>query len=207
MTTLSSAALRNTLRKTRQQLTQQQQDLHAHQACQILFHSGYLNAPLRLGIFLSQDGELGTQETIQALRKQSHIELFLPVLETLPDWHMGFAPFPEGCTLQNNRFNIPEPDVPHTQHRSGAEMDLVLMPLVGFDPHGHRMGMGGGYYDRTFAFKLHHPDRRPFLVGWAHSCQQVESLPHEPWDVPLDAIITEQTLTEFHPRPKTIKGR
>ena len=67
----------------------------------------------------------------------------------------------------------------------GADMKLVFMPLVGFDILGGRLGMGGGYYDKTFA------TRESLLVGLAHDCQKVDSLPIESWDVPLDAIATD----------------
>jgi 5-formyltetrahydrofolate cyclo-ligase len=68
-----------------------------------------------------------------------------------------------------------------------------MLPLVGFDASGNRMGMGGGYYDRTFSFKsLKKGLRGPTLIGLAHEIQRVEELPVESWDIPLTAIVTDQ---------------
>ena len=72
------------------------------------------------------------------------------------------------------------------------------MPLVGFDQQGYRLGMGGGYYDATLAFMQHRRLwRKPRLVGVAYECQRVETLPHDPWDMPLDAVLTERQLYYF----------
>jgi len=72
-------------------------------------------------------------------------------------------------------------------------LDLILLPLVAFDKSGHRLGMGGGYYDRTLAFLAHRRLwRKPHLLGTAYQFQQLETLPTQPWDIPLDGIATEQ---------------
>ena len=68
---------------------------------------------------------------------------------------------------------------------------------MAFDPRGNRLGMGGGFYDRAFARVLRARPLRPRLVGLAHGFQQVDSLPAEPWDIPLDAIATDATLLSF----------
>ena len=74
-----------------------------------------------------------------------------------------------------------------------AKPDLILMPLLGFDKHGTRLGYGGGYYDRTLA----HLPKRPRLVGFAFARQEVDHIPREPHDVPLDAIVTELGVRVF----------
>ncbi len=76
------------------------------------------------------------------------------------------------------------------------ELDLVFLPLVAFDRVGHRVGMGGGYYDRTFAFvqQMHH---KPILIGLAYEMQQVDGLPFCTWDIPLDGVLTEKQLRLF----------
>ena len=78
-------------------------------------------------------------------------------------------------------------------------LDLILLPLVGFDLKGNRLGMGGGYYDRTLSYLRH---RRfwikPRLVGVAHECQKVDSLIARPWDIPLDAVVTETAFYRFN---------
>lgn len=91
-----------------------------------------------------------------------------------------------------NRYGIVEPR-PSTIKTAGG-MDIILLPLVGFDRQGHRLGMGAGFYDKTLS-TLRRP--RPLLIGIAFACQQVNQLPHDPWDIPLDAIITEYGLRRF----------
>ena len=205
----SPKTLRQQLRTRRKQLTPEQQTLHALQALTYLQdflenHSNQatlnsLSRPLNIALFLSQDGELKTQLAIEYLWYCSEHRVFLPVLETKPDLHMAFVEFQETTLMINNQFGIPEPQAPLDKHLTGQQMDIVLMPLVGFDLQGNRMGMGGGYYDRSFAFKLlsQYSENSPLLIGWAHSCQQVSQLPNEPWDVPLDGIITEQGFKSF----------
>ncbi|RMD80313.1 MAG: 5-formyltetrahydrofolate cyclo-ligase [Gammaproteobacteria bacterium] len=119
--------------------------------------------------------------------------LYLPVVR--PGGKLWFAPYGPGAACAANRYGIPEPLAPAVPVRV---LDVVLLPLVAFDGQGHRLGMGGGYYDRTLAFLRHRRRRRrPRLVGLAYAFQEVAALPAEPWDVPLDAVITEQGLRLF----------
>ncbi|MGB0723676.1 MAG: 5-formyltetrahydrofolate cyclo-ligase, partial [Gammaproteobacteria bacterium] len=67
---------------------------------------------------------------------------------------------------------------------------------------GNRLGMGGGYYDRALARATRRPGRRPLLIGIGHDFQRVDSLPANPWDIPLDAVITETTLYRFRGNPR-----
>lgn len=194
MTQLDTSNLRKTLRQKRQSLTSEQQALHSEQACQHLMDFDGIKKAERIALFLSQDGELSTQKAIEQLWLLKGIEVYLPALETLPDWHMGFSLYTPDSKMVSNQFKILEPDVELSEHITGQDLDLVIMPLVGFDQQGNRMGMGGGYYDRTFEFKLNRPVKKPLLIGWAHSCQQVEKLPAEAWDVPLDGVVTENGL-------------
>lgn len=80
-----------------------------------------------------------------------------------------------------------------------ATPDVILMPLLGFDRRGTRLGYGGGYYDRTLAML----DKRPVLVGFAFACQQFEDIPREPHDVPLDMIVTELGVRQFARQDET----
>ena len=75
--------------------------------------------------------------------------------------------------------------------------DIVLVPLLGFDKHGTRLGYGGGYYDRTLA-RL---EKRPRLVGFAFARQEVDHIPRQAHDVPLDAIVTELGVRVFEKVP------
>lgn len=118
----------------------------------------------------------------------------LPVLQD--GGHLRFAPWRAGDPLVNNRYGIPEPDVDPASTLAPEALALVLVPLVGFDRSGNRLGMGGGYYDRSFAFRREAP-APPTLVGVAYGCQEVPALAREDWDVPLDAVATEQEWLVF----------
>ena len=136
----------------------------------------------RIALYLSNDGEISPQLLCEFFWQQN-IETYLPVVQ---DKKLTFARYSAETIWQENIFGIKEPIT--TEYLSGNELDIVLLPLVGFDSKGGRLGMGGGFYDRTFANKR--ADEKPLLIGLAHDCQEVKSLPVEGWDVPLQAIIT-----------------
>jgi 5-formyltetrahydrofolate cyclo-ligase len=115
----------------------------------------------------------------------------LPCLE--PGGRLRFAPWRPGDLLLPNRFGIPEPAVAPSSRLAPEDMAVVLLPLVAFSPTGDRLGMGGGYYDRSFAFRRQAP-APPRLVGVGYGFQRRETLPAESWDVPLDAVVTEDGL-------------
>ncbi|MCK7593822.1 5-formyltetrahydrofolate cyclo-ligase [Pseudomarimonas salicorniae] len=117
----------------------------------------------------------------------------LPVLQ--PGKRLRFAPWRAGDALVQNRFGIPEPDLQPSSLLEPEALDHVLVPLLGFDGRGHRLGTGGGYYDRSFAFRHQHRGA-PRLVGIGYACQRVERLPAADWDVPLDLVATEKGLVE-----------
>ena len=111
------------------------------------------------------------------------------------DGSLMFAPWRPGDPLVANEYGIPEPELALGSMLSPAAMAAVVLPLLGFSADGHRLGMGGGYYDRSFAFRIDAP-APPWLVGAGYSFQQLQSLPAQPWDVRLDAIATEQGILE-----------
>ena len=125
---------------------------------------------------------------------------FLPVLDDSVPRTLRFAEFVAGTALEPNRFGIPEPH--ETATVPADQMDVVLLPLLAFDARGNRLGTGGGWYDSTFSF-LREQARpaRPLLVGVAYAFQQVEALPVESWDVPLDYIATDTALIECIAEP------
>ena len=120
---------------------------------------------------------------------------FLPVLDDSAPRTLRFAEFTAGAALVPNRFGIPEPR--ETATLAAERMDVVLLPLLAFDARGNRLGTGGGWYDTTLSF-LREQARpaRPLLVGIGYAFQQVEALPAESWDVPLDCIATENGLID-----------
>lgn len=110
-----------------------------------------------------------------------------------PDGHLVFAPWRFGDPLVSNRFGIPEPDVQPESCLDAELLMAALVPVVGFDRRGTRLGTGGGWYDRSFAFRQDRP-APPWLIGVAYGFQEVEGLAAESWDVPLDAVATPDAL-------------
>ncbi|MEF2147874.1 5-formyltetrahydrofolate cyclo-ligase [Luteimonas sp. SHGZ20W] len=140
--------------------------------------------------YWSTDGELTLHAWLLGL--PSNVIPCLPVLA--PGKTLRFAPYFAGDPLQHNRFGIPEPVYSESSLLTAQDMQLVVTPLVGFDDEGNRLGMGGGFYDRTFAFRTA-PDNAPpppWLVGVGYDVQAVSvgTFNVEPWDVRPDAICT-----------------
>jgi 5-formyltetrahydrofolate cyclo-ligase len=104
---------------------------------------------------------------------------------------LRFAPWRAGDPLVANRFGIPEPDLEVTSLLEAHELTLAIVPLVAFDARCHRVGMGGGWYDRTFAVRETAQWRHPMLIGAAYEIQRVAAIDPAPWDVHLDAVCTE----------------
>jgi 5-formyltetrahydrofolate cyclo-ligase len=147
-----------------------------------------LQAPGYVAGYWAMDGEVPLH--VLQMRLPAHSRWCLPCIQ--PDGTLRFAPWRPGDPLVSNRFGIPEPDLDPASQLDAADMALILLPLVGFDRAGGRLGMGGGFYDRTLAFRAARPEPPPRLVGIAYDMQETDALPGDAWDVPLDAIVTEQ---------------
>ena len=136
--------------------------------------------------YWAMDGEIALHAW--QLRLPREVRYCLPVLHA--DDTLRFAPWKPGAPLTTNRYGIPEPDVPPAQLLRPEQLDLVVAPLVAFDRAGHRLGMGGGWYDRSFAARRDAP-APPYLVGAGFSAQRVDAIVPARWDVRLDAVCTE----------------
>lgn len=185
--------LRRQLRQLRRALSFEQQMQHARLATAHALRSGFLQRSKRIAVFLAQDGELSTEYLIRALWQRQR-EVVLPMVQA--QGRLQFAPYQPHSVMQANRFGIAEPQVGLKQRLRPQTLEVVFVPLVGFDAHGQRLGMGGGFYDRSFAFR-NHGGRKPLLIGWAHGCQEVALLDARPWDVRLDGIVTEKGVRWF----------
>ena len=182
------------MRQARRALTPQQQ-LEAAEALYYRFRTSPLFLSRhRIGIYLANDGEIDPIFLSQSLLKLNK-SLFLPCLDPLGVNRLSFSPFKSNTTLRPNKYGILEP-VWHKKI-SATSLDLVFLPLVAFDRTGNRLGMGGGFYDRTFAFKRQANKLGPKLVGLAHECQKIDRLEAQNWDIPLDAILTNQQYMEL----------
>ena len=146
----------------------------------------------RIGIYAATAEEIDTSRLI-ALALRRGCLVYLPRIDRRP-WiaAMRFAQITTmPRALQRNRFGIGEPAGP--QLASARLLDVVFLPLVGFDRHGVRLGMGGGFYDRAFGFRrLRTSWHAPLLVGIGYAAQEVERIAPAAHDVPLDLVITER---------------
>lgn len=184
-------SLRRELRKRRRSLSQHQQKEAARSLARRLATLPLLQKSRRIALYWPVDGEIDPRH-LKQLRHFSRHELFLPMLQAFPASTLKFSRWHAGKALAKNRFGIPEPR--GRARLSAHAMDAILLPLTGFDAEGNRLGMGGGFYDRTLSFKRHAKHHRPFLVGVAHACQQVEALPVAEWDIGLDMIVTDKKI-------------
>jgi len=186
-------ALRWHLRQARRELNpQQQQDAAIGLANTLRKHPRVMGAR-HIGLYLPNDGEIDPgQFMAQSQRRGMHF--YLPVLHPIHSGQLAFCRYDATTPMAPNRFGIPEPVFHSRRIRPAWSLDVVLMPLVGFDEEGGRLGMGGGFYDRSFAFTRIRPRLRPTLIGLAHELQKVQKLPVEPWDIPLDAVVTDHRI-------------
>lgn len=121
-------------------------------------------------------------------------KVFLPVLAPLKD-QLYFAPYKPDSKMTTNRFGIIEPDCRPDDWLSARQLSLIFLPLVAFDKSGNRLGMGGGFYDRSLAYlRYRNVSKKPHLIGLAHELQQLENIHREKWDIPIDQIITEKRV-------------
>jgi len=179
--------LRQKLRQARNSLSPQQQ-ANAAQSLLRLFQESIFSESKRIALYIAADGEIDPEPICSFLWEQG-AEVFLPKLSQNK---MGFSPFRPDSNLSPNNYGISEPE--EALSFGPKVLDLILMPLVGFDKEANRLGMGGGFYDRTLSTLQ---KKRPQLVGLAHECQLVDRIDAEEWDIPLDAVITNQKIYRF----------
>lgn len=178
--------LRAQLREKRNQLTPQQQELASAQLSATLLDM--TKAGDTLALYFANDGELSPNKAIDELIKLGR-KVAVPVMHSFRKGYLNFQLFDHDTQMRKNGFGIEEPVLNSVMTVPLNEINYLYMPLVGFDTQGNRMGMGGGYYDRTLS-RIGELSNKPELIGLAHDCQQVELLPIESWDVPIDMIIT-----------------
>ena len=185
--------IRQACRARRRALPPDEQESHAQAAARILTTSGLLHGRRRVSAYFAADGELDPGPLVARLHRAG-IKVYYPAIER--QRRMTFWKLNPGDTLSLNRVGIWEPLNKRGRPAPSWSLSMVLLPLVAFDSRGTRLGMGGGYYD-TYLAKLRRP--RPLLVGYAHACQEVAEIDREPWDVPLDAVVTEASLHFMQP--------
>jgi len=200
--------IRTEVRQLRQRLSHVEQLQASTQLKErLISHRDIIDAQ-RIAIYLANDAELDTMSFIHWCWQQGK-EVYLPVLHPFCPGHLLFLRYESNTVMVGNIFGIKEPKLDVTKVCPLLQLDVMLTPLVAFDDSGARLGMGGGFYDRTLAnwyknqqnitnsitFLKHEENFHP--IGLAHECQQVSSIPTESWDIPLPEIVTPSKTYRF----------
>jgi 5-formyltetrahydrofolate cyclo-ligase len=185
----NKSQVRKDARSKRRAVSAAQQKSAARHLLRKLVTTSLFRFSKRIAFTMAADGEIDPSLLLAEAQRRGK-ECYLPVISPIGAPRLRFKRWRKGETLRRNFYDIAEPREgrycpPHT-------LSLVLLPLVAFDANCNRLGMGKGYYDRTFAFRRLSARHRPVMVGLAHECQRVERLEVEAWDLPLDGIVTDQ---------------
>ncbi|WP_312948473.1 5-formyltetrahydrofolate cyclo-ligase [Superficieibacter sp.] len=193
VTSLQRQEIRRHIRQLRHALSPEQQTQFAQQAAARMMAYPPMVMAHTVALFLSFDGELDTRPLIEQLWRAGK-RVYLPVLHPFSPGNLLFLHYHQQSELVVNRLKIHEPKLDVRDVLPLSQLDVLVTPLVAFDAQGQRLGMGGGFYDRTLQ---HWQQYRLQPVGYAHDCQRVEALPVEQWDIPLPAVITPSTVWEW----------
>ena len=185
-------AIRRELRAQRRQLQRSERRTAQRAIVRNLKRMRAYRRARNLAVYLGIDGEVDLGTLVEHARSSGKA-VFVPVLAQNG---LRFVEADPCITLLRNRFGIPEPvDGRRIDPRA---LDLVLTPLVAFDAHGNRLGMGKGYYDRSFRFlKFRRCWRKPKLIGIGFDFQRIERLRPQQWDVPLWGAVTNTRVDYF----------
>ncbi|MFJ3482541.1 5-formyltetrahydrofolate cyclo-ligase [Pseudomonas sp. NPDC090202] len=192
-TSLTRPQLRRLLRKARRALNRAEQRQAAEGLYRQLAQNPLFRRARHVSLYLPMDGEIDPRLLLREAQKRGKAT-YLPILSAWPRTKMVFQRVRPGEKFRPNRFRIPEPTINPRKQRKIWALDLILMPLVGFDDQGGRLGMGGGFYDRSLAYQARRKAwQKPLLLGLAHECQKVEKLAVASWDVPLQGTVSDRS--------------
>lgn len=185
----SKKEIRRRVRRQRRALSADDRRRAAFRVTAVLGRLNVFTAARRVAVFAANDGEI---DLLPATRYYAGKQYYLPIVPPPGRKRMRFAKLTSNTSFRKNRYGILEPEAPAGSLATALELDLVLAPLVAFDRRGGRLGMGGGYYDATFAFLASRTCwHEPKMVGVAFSFQEVAHIERDPWDIPLSAVATE----------------
>ena len=189
--TTNLLALRKSLRQQRRQLPARLQQQAGQCVAQQLLRCVQFKSANKVGLYLSAFGEVPTQKIMQQCFKQNK-KVYLPKIRNF-DQKLVWVQI-NRQQWKNNRFAPHRLGMREPRQRgiSINQLDLLVMPLLMFDLNGTRVGMGGGFYDRSLWKKY-----RPFRLGLAYDFQQVDNLVRQPWDQPLHAVLTPHYFHQF----------
>ena len=193
---MNNPTIRKKIREQRGKLSNEQRLEASIAVSEAITNNPLFMRARNIALYLSHDGEIDISPIFQvAWQRGKHC--YLPVLSTQGK-KLAFAPYTPDSVMRNNRYGIPEPVVSKRALLTPQQLSLVLTPLVAFDAQGNRVGMGGGYYDRTFAFlrrQQHYKQTR--LCGIGFNFQQVDAIEKQDWDVPLFGAFTNEGFVKF----------
>lgn len=192
------AALRRQLRARRRSVSPAQRRLAGQALVRLALRHRLLAAGKRMGFYIPANAEIDILPLLQRAYALG-VHCFLPIVPKRGQRKLWFAPLDhQAHRVQHwhlNRFGIQEYHPPGGLRLRGRQLQRLFLPLLGFDRNGNRMGMGGGFYDASLAYrKARTCWLQPDLVGVAYAAQEVARLPRDPWDVPLNGVLTEQGL-------------
>lgn len=190
----SRQTLRRDLRKSRAALSVAEREQAASHSLERLVKLNWFRRAKRIALYHPVRGEFNPLPLLDE-HVLTSTQFYMPVVKPGSSARMGFAAWHGNSLTRANSYGIPEPLHRRAALRDAKDMDLVITPLVGFDAECNRLGAGGGYYDRSFAFRNRGGAwHRPRLIGVAFECQRLQHIATESWDVSLDAVVTEHAL-------------
>lgn len=190
-------AQRKALRAARAAIPPRQRQADATRVARWIAATHWLVPGRRVGLYAAISDELDTAPLLELIRQRGCAPYF-PRLESVRARRMSFAPI--GPHHRRNRYGILEPDT--AERESAAFLQIIFLPLVGFDTRGNRLGMGAGFYDRALAFRRRRRCwRGPLLIGLAYDCQEVAAIDPSNTDIPLDAVVTGSGIRFFRGAP------
>ena len=185
--------LRHRLRAQRVTRSEEQAVTAAQICCEILISHKIFRSARHIAGYMAIERELDPMSFLRAACAAGK-SVYLPRITGKRE--MEFLPWQPGAMLRENSFGIPEPVSDRRARRDPRDLDLVLVPLLGFDQNGNRLGFGGGFYDKAFAFR-NARQAPPLLCGYAYADQRCEAIEVANWDVSLDAVVTPEGIEIF----------
>jgi 5-formyltetrahydrofolate cyclo-ligase len=180
--------LRRNALHARRNMTSQQRVTASHIICKRVIASREFYASTAVGCYLPMIDEVDTRDIIEAAWRANK-RIFVPILHAKGE--MSFCEMLPETELEQNSYGVWEPV--RGVLTAPRNLDRVITPTVAFDKNRHRIGMGGGYFDRCFSFLRHRNNWiRPKLIGVAFQCQEVEEIAPNPWDIRLYRVISDQ---------------
>jgi 5-formyltetrahydrofolate cyclo-ligase len=188
--------LRKRIRTERLTIAVSEREAAAEAAANLFVAQAMLQNYDSFAAYIAHGGEFDVMPLLRQIW-QAKKTCYLPVLSVETPGQLQFVKYQEDTPLQTNRYHILEPDFSLVNEIPVTNLDVVLLPLTAFNREGFRLGSGGGYYDKTFAFLREEKPARPLMIGVGFASQEVAELPYDDWDVKLDGILTEQEFLIF----------